>query len=76
MPSFLTKRTTAEPYRHGGNSGSVPPPATVTLVPLSLYFKNPTVRNGRQVHELFAQRQMWENEIRRLAGWTVNGRAI
>jgi len=42
---------------------------------LSLYFKNPTVRNGRQVHELFAQRQMWENEIRRLAGWTVNGRS-
>ena len=41
---------------------------------LSLYFKNPTVRNGRQVHELFAQRQMWESEIRRLAGFTVNGR--
>jgi myo-inositol-1-phosphate synthase len=43
---------------------------------LSLYFKNPTVSNGRQVHELFAQRQMWENEIRRLAGWTVNGRQV
>jgi len=42
---------------------------------LSLYFKNPTVSNGRQVHELFAQRQMWENEIRRMAGWTVNGRS-
>jgi len=42
---------------------------------LSLYFKNPTVKNGRQIHELFAQRQMWENEIRRLAGWTVQ-RAI
>ena len=41
---------------------------------LSLYFKNPTVSNGRQIHELFAQRQMWENEIRRLAGWTINGR--
>jgi myo-inositol-1-phosphate synthase len=43
---------------------------------LSLYLTNPTVRNGRQIHELFVQRQMWENEVRRLAGWTVNGRAI
>ncbi len=42
---------------------------------LSLYFKNPTVRNGRQVHDLSIQRQMWENEVRRLAGWTVNGRS-
>jgi len=41
---------------------------------LSLYFKNPTVSNGRQVHELFAQRQMWESEIRKLAGFAVNGR--
>jgi len=43
---------------------------------LSLYFKNPTVRNGRQVHDLFAQRQIWEDGIRRIAGWTANGRAV
>ena len=43
---------------------------------LSLYFKNPTVRNGRQIHDLFAQRQMWEDGIRRIAGWTGNGRGV
>jgi myo-inositol-1-phosphate synthase len=41
---------------------------------LSLYFKNPTVRNGRQVHDLFVQRQNWEDGVRRIAGWTANGR--
>ena len=40
---------------------------------LSLYFKNPTVKNGRQVHDLLAQRQMWEDELHRIAGWKANG---
>ena len=38
---------------------------------LSLYFKSPTVRNGRLIHDLPAQRQMWEDEIRRIAGWNA-----
>jgi myo-inositol-1-phosphate synthase len=37
---------------------------------LSFYFKNPTVANGRQVHDLFAQQRMWEDGIRRIAGFT------
>ena len=41
---------------------------------LSLYFKNPTIRNGRQIHDLFAQRQLWEDGVRRIAGWMGNGR--
>ena len=40
---------------------------------LSLYFKNPTVKNGRQVHGLLAQRQRWEDELHRIAGWKPNG---
>ena len=43
---------------------------------LSLYFKNPTVRNGKQVHDLFVQRQLWEDGVRRIAGWTANGRGV
>ncbi|HEU4400655.1 MAG TPA: inositol-3-phosphate synthase [Candidatus Polarisedimenticolia bacterium] len=41
---------------------------------LSLYFKNPTVRNGRPIHDLQAQHRVWEDEVRRLAGWRGNGR--
>ncbi len=41
---------------------------------LSLYFKSPTVRNGRPTHDLLAQRQTWEDAVRRIAGWKGNGR--
>ncbi len=41
---------------------------------LSLYFKSPTVKNGQPVHDLMAQRQIWEDGVRRIAGWKSNGR--
>jgi myo-inositol-1-phosphate synthase len=42
---------------------------------LSLYFKSPMVSNGRSpVHDLIAQRQSWEDGIRRIAGFKTNGR--
>src|SRR2546428_2287294 len=42
---------------------------------LSLYFKSPMVSNGRNpVHDLIAQRQSWEDGIRRIAGFKTNGR--
>jgi myo-inositol-1-phosphate synthase len=43
---------------------------------LSFYFKNPTVANGRQVHDLFAQQRMWEDGIRRIAGFTEGRSAL
>ena len=41
---------------------------------LSLYFKSPTVKNGRPIHDLMAQRHAWEDGVRRIAGWRNNGR--
>ncbi len=41
---------------------------------LSLYFKSPTTRNGQPVHDLLAQRQIWEDMVRRVAGWKANTR--
>jgi myo-inositol-1-phosphate synthase len=43
---------------------------------LSFYFKNPTIANGHQVHDLFAQQRMWEEGIRRIAGFTGSASSL
>ena len=41
---------------------------------LSIYFKSPMVKAGPPVHDLMAQRQAWENAVRRIAGFKGNGK--
>ena len=41
---------------------------------LSVYFKSPTTRSGKSVHDLFEQRRAFDEALVTLAGWTAPGR--